>query len=317
MKNDLRSLVDQTLSELEWDEQQRQKVLYVIREEEKPVKKRYASLILAVLLICLSVTALAAGLLFSPRYDAVRLANAAMEENYGMTADLLSLFHRTVEIHADGSATVTYAAPRADFPSEQMGDYRVQVSGGEVQVCWSNDGMDTSGGLSAKAWGKEQLSMLSYDYASTMQQLLDQQGLPSPTPMPAAIAEHVWTEADEAAAQAALDMAEHDNQQRLTEIAKAEKAGKISAAKAAELARQAVCQEYSLTESQCSKLIFEPDSTFITYENEQPMAHLLFWLWQRDDETFTIKDGQYWVTVNMTTCMIEDILYDAGLAGNG
>lgn len=317
MKNDLRSLVDQTLSELEWDERQRQRVLHAIREEEKNVKKRSASVILAALLICLSVTALAAGLLFSPRYDAVRLANSAMEEKYGITADLLSLFHRTVTTHADGSATVTYAAPQADFPAEQMGDYFVEVSGGQAQAFWSNDGMDTSGGLGAEAWGKEQLLLLSYDYANTMQYLFDQQGIVTPAPMPASMQNHVWTAEDEAAALQALDQAEADNQQRLAEIAAAEKAGKMSVERASELACQAVCQEYKLTEAQRSKLIHEPDSTYITWEDDQPMAHILFWLWQRDDDTYTEKDGQYWGTVNMSSGIIEDILYDTGLAGNG
>lgn len=317
MKNDLRSLVDQTLSELEWDERQRQRVLHAIREEEKPVKKLSASVILAALLICLSVTALAAGLLFSPRYDAAKLANAAMEEKYGVTADLLCLFHRTVITHADGSATVTYAAPQADFPAEQMGDYVVEVSGGQAQAFWSNDGMDTSGGMSAKAFGKDQLHLLSYDYENAMQQLKTQQGIPSPTPRPVAIADHVWTAEDEAAALQALDQAEADNQQRLAEIAAAEKAGKMTVERASELACQAVCQEYKLTEAHRSKLIHEPDSTYITWEDDQPMAHILFWLWQRDDDTYTEKDGQYWVTVNMSSGIIEDILYDTGLAGNG
>lgn len=317
MKTDLRSLVDQNLSELKWDERQRQRVLHAIREEEKPVKKRSVSMILAALLICLSVTALAAGLLFSPRYDAVRLANTAMEEKYGITADLLSLFHRTVTTHADGSATVTYAAPQADFPAEQMGDYFVEVSGGHAQAFWSNDGMDTSGGLGAEAWGKEQLLLLSYDYANTMQYLFDQQGIVTPTPMPANMKNHVWTAEDEALAQQAMDEINLIEQQRLAEILKAEKAGKMTIEKASELACQAVCQEYKLTDAQRSKLIYEPDSTYITWEDDQPMAHILFWLWQRDDDAFTEKDGQYWVTIDLSAGVIEDILYDSGLAGNG
>jgi len=315
--NAFHALVDQSLSHLVWDERQRQRVLHAVREEERPMKKCAFSLILVGVILCISITALAASLLFSPRYDAVKLASAAMEEKYGITPDLLSLFHRTVTTHADGSATVTYAAPKADFPSEQMGEYSVEVSGNQAQAFWSNDGMDTSGGLTAKAWGKEQLLLLSYDYANTMQYLFDQQGVVTPTPMPSRIENHVWTAEDEAEAQAALDMAERANQQRLDEIAKVEKAGKMTVEKASEMAHLALCQEYNLTDAQRSKLVYEPDSAHVTYEDNQPMIHLLFWLWQRDDDTFTEKDGQYWVTINMVNGVIEDILYDSGLAGNG
>lgn len=316
-KNEFPSLVDQNLSALEWDERQRQHVLHAIREEEKPVKKVSASVVLVALVLCITFTALAAGLLFSPRYDVAKLANEALEAKYGLTADLLSLFHRTVKIHADGSATVTYAAHRADFPWEQMGDYFVEVAGGDAQAFWSNDGMDTSGGLDAKAWGKDQLHLLSYDYANTMQHLLDRQGVVSPTPQPGSIKSHVWTAEDESAALQAINQAEAANQERLSEIAKAERIGKITMEKASELACQAVCQEYELTEAQRSKLIYEPDSAYITYIDDQPMAHMLFWLWQSDDEIFTEKDGQYWVTVDLMNGVIEDILYDSGLAGNG
>jgi len=316
-KTDFQVLVDRSLSTLEWDERQRQRVLHAVREEEKPVKRISMSVIVIVVILCMSLSALAAGLLFSSRYDITKLANAAMEEKYGITADLLSLFHRSVKMHDNGTATVTYAAPKADFPSEQMGDYSVEISGNAAQAFWSNDDMDTSGGLSAKAWGREQLLLLSYDYANTMQYLFNQQGIVTPTPMPSRIENDIWTAEDEAAAQAALDMAEHANQQRLDEIAKAEKAGKMTVEKASESAYQAACQEYKLTETQRSKLIYEPDSTYISWEDGKPMAHLLFWLWQRDDDTFTEKDGQYWVTIDLSTGVIEDILYDSGLAGNG
>ena len=81
--------------------------------------------------------------------------------------------------------------------------------------------------------------------------------------------------------------------------------------------RDAIVQEYKLTDKQAEKLNYEPDSTYITYQDDQPLAHMLFWLWQKDGDTFTEKDGQYWVTINLKQEMIEDIMYDVGLAGNG
>ena len=72
MKNhNFQELVDQNLSGLVWDERKRQTVLYVVSEEEKPVKKISTTFILIAAIICISVTALAAGLVFSGRFDAV------------------------------------------------------------------------------------------------------------------------------------------------------------------------------------------------------------------------------------------------------
>ena len=73
--NEFQKLVDQNLSGLVWDERKRQKVLHALNEEEKPVKKFSTTFILIAAIVCLSVTALAAGLIFSPKYDAIRVAD--------------------------------------------------------------------------------------------------------------------------------------------------------------------------------------------------------------------------------------------------
>jgi len=114
-----------------------------------------------------------------------------------------------------------------------------------------------------------------------------------------------------------VQMAKQADEQRLAGISEAEAAGSMSAAEAAEFAKQAVIQEYDLNAQQQRKLICEEGSTNAAFDGEQPLLNLLFWLWQNEDGTFTEKDGQYWVTINLITGVIEDILYDAGLAGNG
>ena len=97
MKNyDFQELVDQNLSGLVWDERKRRIVLHAVSEEEKPVKKISTTFILVAAILCISVTAIAAGLIFSQKYDAGKVANEAMGSKYGITAEMLSLFHRTV-----------------------------------------------------------------------------------------------------------------------------------------------------------------------------------------------------------------------------
>ena len=197
MKNhEFQELVDQNLSGLVCDERKCQKVLNAI---------------LVAAILCISVTALAAGLIFSPRYDAVRIANQTMEEKYGITADLLSLFYREVKENGDGTATVTFSIPdTASFPTDRIGEYSVTVSGNKGTASWSKDGMNTSGGLSAEAYGTEQLQLLSYDYAGTMWKLRDMGIMPSPTENgvktnPRLTSGDIeWTEEDQAEADRAL-----------------------------------------------------------------------------------------------------------------
>ena len=208
MKNhEFQELVDQNLSGLVWDERKRQKVHHAISEEEKPVKKISTTFILVAAIVCLSATALAAGLLFSPKYDAVRVANQAMEENYGITSDLLSLFYREAKENEDGTTTITFSIPdKVSFPTDRMGEYTVIVKGNQAEASWSNDGMNTSGGLEAEAYGPEQLHMLSYDYAGTMDKLIEMGVMPHPvgvkTPNPRLAGGEItdWTEEDQAEA---------------------------------------------------------------------------------------------------------------------
>lgn len=323
MKNhEFQELVDRNLSELVWDERKRQCVLNAISEEEKPVKKLSTTFILVAAILCISVTALAAGLIFSQKYDAGKVANKAMETQYGITAELLSLFHRSVEENADGTFTVIYEAPQADFPTEQMGDYSVLVKGDQAVITWSNEGKDTNGGLMAEAFGAEQLRLLSHDYANSMQTLLDAGKIgpktsASATSNPRLQGEIEWTEEDQAEADRALAEAAATEEERLSDISRAEAACSLTVERATIMARDAIVQEYKLTGEQAEKLNHEPGSTYITYQDDQPLVHLLFWLWQREGDAFTEKDGQYWVTINLKQELIDDIIYDSGLAGNG
>ena len=155
-KFDFQELVDQNLSGLVWDEAKRRTVLQAVRKEERPVKKLSTTFILIAAIVCLSVTALAAGLVFSSRVDAAKLAEKAMADTYGVTDTMLStFFNRTVSETADGGTTVVYAG--IDFLRDVLGEYTVSVKDGTAAALWSHDGESTSGLFDAEAWGKEQL----------------------------------------------------------------------------------------------------------------------------------------------------------------
>ena len=326
--NEFQELVDQNLSGLVWDERKRQRVLHALNEEEKPVKKFSTTFILIAAIVCLSVTALAAGLIFSPKYDAVRISNQAMEDQYGITPDLLSLFWRDVKENEDGTTTVVYSTTNDVGPVSRIGEYTVMVDGPKATVSWSNEGKDTSGGLSAEAYGPDQLHTISYDYGNAMQQLMELEIIPSPdySPNPrladGQIDDEEWTEEDQAEWEQALAEVEEDEKQRLAEIAEAESRGKITVEQAADVGKEAIIQEYTLTKEQADKLEYQPDMIYASYENDEPLINLCYCLWQKEGATFsgdnfTEKDGQYWVTINLLTGVIEDLVYDSGLAGNG
>ena len=326
--NEFQELVDQNLSGLVWDERKRQRVLHALNEEEKPVKKFSTTFILIAAIVCLSVTALAAGLIFSPKYDAARVANQAMEDQYGITPDLLSLFWRDVKENEDGTTTVVYSTTNDVGPVSRIGEYTVMVDGPKATVSWSNEGKDTSGGLSAEAYGPDQLHIISYDYGNAMQQLMELEIIPSPdySPNPrladGQIDDEEWTEEDQAEWEQALAEVEEDEKQRLAEIAEAESRGKITVEQASDVGKEAIIQEYTLTKEQADKLEYQPDMIYASYENDEPLINLCYCLWQKEGATFsgdnfTEKDGQYWVTINLLTGVIEDLVYDSGLAGNG
>lgn len=286
-EHDFQQLADRNLSGLVWDERMRRKVLCALDKEGHNVKRISRAFILAAAILCISVTALASGLIFSPRYDAGKQAANLMQEQYGLTGELLSLFHREITTQADGTSIVTYEAIRTDLPAEQMGAYTVTITSEGASAVWSNDGKDTTGGLTAEAFGAEQLTLLSRDYAATMEQLSgsNNAALPAVTPV-------------------------------LQETGVLNVQGALTIQQASALAKEAVCQEYALTPQQQEMLLFEEDSTYATAE-DRPLVTMLFWLWQEKDGSFTEKDGQYWVTVDLDTGIIEGILYDAALAGNG
>lgn len=322
--NDLKELVDRDLSGLVWDGPKRRKVLQAVSGEEKPVKKISTTFILIAAIVCLSVTALAAGLVFSQKYDAVRLANRALEEKYGLTPDLQSLLWRDTKENEDGSATVTYAVFAAqDLPADRIGVYTVTVKGNRAEASWSHDGESTEGGLQAEAYGKEQLQRISYDYANAMDEMnrlgimtLPSSGMaPNPALKDGQITE--WTEEDQRIADEAEALAAEEDRKRLADLAEAESKGTLSLEEAVRIGREAVAQEYGLNAEQAGKLAAE-ESCFCVSEDGGTRVDLLFWLWQSDNgDQFTEKDGQYWVTVDLKDGTIEDIVYDSGLAANG
>lgn len=301
-----RGLLNQELKAVEWSWRD---TLAVLRAAEnggyrnmKATMKLALTMMLA--LVLMASTALAATLLFSPRYDALQLADRALLEKYGITEEMQpGLLHTITQ--KDGETIITYKAVESGIMREdRFGIYTVTVTDGKAEATWSMDGADTSGGLDAPAWGAEQLLMYAKGSAAVMS-FMESHGMlqnaPMVTPAPAGMPDK-W----EQARQTALSMAQ------------------ITLEEAAAIGREAVVHRYALTAQQSALLLrytdndkhaFDDESTFEIVEG-RPLVNLFFHLAQQPGE-WTEKDGTYVVTVNLLDGAVEDIFYDNGLMGNG
>ena len=312
MKNEeFRKLVDRDLSGLEWDERRRRNVLRALEGEKRPVKKIPTTFLIAAAVLCLSVTALAAGLIFSPKYDAVRLANDAVKAKYGLTDELIGILLRRAEVREDGTATVTYEAfDENDFPADRIGIYTVDVKGNRADASWSHDGDSTEGGLLAEAYGAEQLTMLAYHYEETLDEMV-RLGIRNAEPRES---RYGMTPEEQEEYRKALAESETYRKQ---DLADAEKAGTVTVEEAVKIARKAIREEYRLTEAQAGKLSWDPEDAMVLAEEGDTVIELVFGLRQGEEGgPFTEGDGMYFVDVDLTDGRIEDILYDPGLAAN-
>lgn len=122
---------------------------------ETPVRrknmKRMIAWALCAALALASAVALAAGLVFSDRVDIQTRAEQALFERYGLTTDMLSLFHRDVN---EAAGTVTYAPLEdpADGLGGRLGTYTVTLGGGQETAVWSHDGEPVGEDLSSPVW---------------------------------------------------------------------------------------------------------------------------------------------------------------------
>ncbi len=162
-KETLKAAMDRRLSFLDDVPSCRPALMQRIAREEEPVMKTQwrVGLVCALLTLSLSVMAVAAGLILSPRVAATRLADQALEKTYGITDQLQTFFSREEMELPDGALKVTYAGVGPLVAP--LGTYTAVVRDGKAEVSWSHDGEDTAGGYEAEAWGLEQLNQMLAD----------------------------------------------------------------------------------------------------------------------------------------------------------
>jgi len=297
-----RDLLNEELAAVEWSQKNMQAVLRTTEGGGQLVMKKKMTLILAMVLAIAMVTTSAfavVGLLFSPRYDALQLANQALMNKYGITEEMQpGLIHTISE--ESGATIVTYnVAEHTVMRENRFGTYTVTVRNGKAEAVWSMDGIDTSGGLDAPAWGAEQLLMYVQDY-STVMSYMEPRGMLTSLSFDEALF---------------IQQATQWEQDKETALAMAN----ITPDMAAAIARDAIVAQYGLNAQQLAMLMHytgeEDESTYKMTEG-RPLVNMFFHLSQRSG-VWMEKDGVYVVTINLLDGAVEDVYYDNGLIGNG
>ena len=317
-KDSLKAAMDRRLSFLDDVPSCRAQVMYRIAQKEEPVvmKKKFSvGLALTIVLVLLSVSALAAGLLLSSRATATQIADRELEKQYGVTAEMQTFFSREEMEMPDGTVQVTYAG--AGGMEYVLGSYTALVKDGKAEITWSHDGEDTSGGYEAEAWGLEQLRQMMAD-------CLDQGKKDAFMSKADAIgAKHNVMEED-----APSEANEGYYAQREADKNAALKARRLSEDEMIRTGREFIISNYGLNEEQIARMelytnSFEAEEN-CWYEmiNGNPCFQVEYLLYNDEYETGdltkrTEMNGYYIVYVNVETGAVEEYEYNSSLAGQG
>lgn len=335
-KETLQTMMDRRLSFLDDLPSCRAAVQVRIAQEEKPVMKKKISLgfVFAIVLALLSVAALAAGFLLSPRATAVQTADQAMEKTRGINSEMMTFFGREEKELPDGSVQVTYSGVGSmDYV---LGTYTVTVKDGRTEITWSHDGEDTSGGYEAEAWGLDQLKQMLTD-------CLDQKSKETFLAKALAIAERHNPPEDDTPSEPLENYFEQIEAAKTNAMA----ARKLSEAEMIAIGREFIISSYGLNEEQAARMELytnfdrqDPDQAgpgstgtegsengWYDMINGKPCFEVEYLLYQPEvPEQEGIeagplpreeKDGYYIVYVNVETGVIEEYEYNSGLAGQG
>ena len=335
----IQSAMDNRLSILDELPSCRAAVQSRIAQEEEPVMKRKVSwgLVFAIGMTLLAAAALAAGLLWklTPRAEAVLLADRALEEKYGITAEMQTFFAREQEEMEDGAVRVTYSGVTGlDWV---LGTYTAIVKDGKAEVVWSHDGEETSGGYEAEAWGSGQLKTMIADSqdAGRKQAFLDRGAeisashqQPLETPEISDVDVETYYQRREADKTAALN------------------ARRLSEEEMISIGREFIISNWHLNEEQTGRLELytssgsespeligtDPDAAegsgneWYEMMNGKPCFQVEFLLYQPmtaeqeasgGERDYREGDGYYNVFVNVETGEIEEYEYNSALAGIG
>ena len=299
----IENAVDTTLASLNPSARECDLLIENIKGGKKSVmgKKVSAMLALAIVLMLLTATALAAGIIFAKRVPATEIADQALLQTYGITAQMQAMFIRETAEGERGTIVVTYEG--REHLAYVLGKYTVIIDGQTVKnICWSHDGEETSGGLEASAWGKDQLDEILridpetgkqaqlYTFNPYIERISREHGFDY---------EAYWEE----------DEDEYVVVLEGEDVQKAKERQAFSAHEFVQIAKEAVGVRYHLTSQQISLMSIDTDENSAYVLLDGTLCYRCWIFVGELSDLETEQDGTYTVYVNLETGVVEDILF--------
>lgn len=273
-----------------------------------------------IVFICMSISLLfgisaAEHIVYSERCLKIKQAELAIQEKYQIIPEMYTFFVR--EVTEDDHGTVIVTLRGQDNLYWVLGTYTGSSDG---KAEWSNEGKQTYGGFEAPAWDALQLHQMieltrkehevgSYYHQSVSIAMRDDpeySELREPDPM--LIYEHGF--------EMTVPHPDHET---------IETKSKFTREELNRIAVNVITETYGL-DSDATEKVHEVDSE-PDFRYEIKDGQLIYHAWlelQQSSEidskgfnVFTEHDGQYLVVINAETGVVEDVVYDALLNGNG
>ncbi len=273
-----------------------------------------------IVIICMSISLLfgissAGHIVYSERCLKIKQAELAIQEKYQIIPEMYTFFVR--EVTEDDHGTVIVTLRGQDNLYWVLGTYTGSSDG---KAEWSNEGKQTYGGFEAPAWDALQLHQMieltrkehevgSYYHQSVSIAMRDDpeySELREPDPM--LIYEHGF--------EMTVPHPDHET---------IETKSKFTREELNRIAVNVITETYGL-DSDATEKVHEVDSE-PDFRYEIKDGQLIYHAWlelQQSSEidskgfnVFTEHDGQYLVVIDAETGVVEDVVYDALLNGNG
>lgn len=273
-----------------------------------------------IVIICMSISLLfgisfAEHIVYSERCLKIKQAELAIQEKYQIIPEMYTFFVR--EVTEDDHGTVIVTLRGQDNLYWVLGTYTGSSDG---KAEWSNEGKQTYGGFEAPAWDALQLHQMieltrkehevgSYYHQSVSIAMRDDpeySELREPDPM--LINEHGF--------EMTVPHPDHET---------IETKSKFTREELNRIAVNVITETYGL-DSDATEKVHEVDSE-PDFRYEIKDGQLIYHAWlelQQSSEidskgfnVFTEHDGQYLVVIDAETGVVEDVVYDALLNGNG
>ena len=282
------------------------------------MKEKICLIMVLILTMIMSVSLAEEEITVSARVNAELYADQALEQNYGITLLLQEYFIRTVEEKGDNVFIVRYEG--LENYAYVLGRYEIAVDRNQVvEITWSHDGENISGGFDAEAWGAEQImEMLRLNQETGDTSLFDTR----------------VAEINEKHGFYYIPVILSDEEQEIIlskeekECEEVRKKSSLSIDKMTDIARHAVALLYDLPperEQALENIVDEEEQpTWFTMYESEPCYTVCLALDDKEEDDilpngikYTEKEGNYWVYVNVQTGVIEEISYSAAIGGNG